>query len=300
MAKRNYVYLSNDAFTGDTMGTYFSDEFKTKYITEVQTGIFKINANYGTFVGQASGNTYPVEEIGLREEGDGLFNGAATWDISGLEAIYLDLSIPETVKRINRLGAYNFRKLNGYETYLAGLLPLTIPETVDEIEDTAFSGFEMLYVETPSKYSNLLSIGAKYINPYSYGASNVFYKDSSHTILYGFIEDYIQDSDWISDGVMTIPDTITEIYSFNGEFKQSYNIRWEAPLSNLTKVVIPTTITKIEAKITVYSDTTTAFSYNGVDYTYAGTGNNDSFTDLNNVLDTAGITTDGLLDIQSF
>lgn len=294
MAKRNYVYLSNDAFL-DNYDINFSDEFKTKYCVEDYT-TYKINVNYGTFVGQVSGDTYPVEEIGERNNSSGLFKGVICSDT--MSHIYVNLSIPETVKRINFLGCQlmdtgNGGFVNQYHSYLQGLPVLEIPATVDEIATDAFLGFQMVNVEDPSKYDNLTQIGANYINAYTYSDDNVFYKNTERTILYGFIPVYFNESNWIVDNVLTIPNTITEIYSFTGEPKALYSLI----NSGLTKVVIPTTITSIGSKLSVMDNDTITFSYNGVDYTAAGTGNNDSYTDLNNVLNTAGITTDGLLNI---
>lgn len=294
MAKKNYVYLGDEAFI-DNFNINFSDEFKTKYCTEDYT-TYKINVNYGTFVGQVSGDTYPIEEIGVRNSGTGLFNNVVCSET--MSHIYVDLSIPETVKRINFLGCQlmdtgNGGFVNQYHSYLQGFPVVVIPSTVDVIETNAFLGFQMVNVEDPSKYDNLTQIGASYINAYTYSDDNVFYKNSEHTILYGFIPSYIYESNWIVENVLTIPNTITEIYSFTGENKNNFSLIG----SSLEKVVIPNTITTIGDKLTVMSDSTITFSYNGVDYTAAGTGSNDSYTDLNNVLNTAGITTDGLLNI---
>ena len=294
MAKKNYVYLGDEAFV-DNFNINFSDEFKTKYCTEDYT-TYKINVNYGTFVGQVSGDTYPIEEIGVRNSGTGLFNNVVCSET--MSHIYVDLSIPETVKRINFLGCQlmdtgNGGFVNQYHSYLQGFPVVVIPSTVDVIETNAFLGFQMVNVEDPSKYDNLTQIGANYINACTYSDDNVFYKNTEHTILYGFIPGYIYESNWIVEKVLTIPNTITEIYSFTGENKNNFNLIG----SSLEKVVIPNTITTIGDKLTVMSDSTITFSYNGVNYTAAGTGSNDSYTDLNNVLNTAGITTDGLLNI---
>lgn len=294
MAKRNYVKLSNDAFV-DNYNIYFSDEFKTKYCME-ENNVYKINMNFGTFVGPVSGDTYPIEEIGERNNYNGLFNGVICSDT--MNPIYVNLITPETVKRINMLGCQKMDTGNGgfvntYATYLAGYSVVYIPATVDEIETDAFLGFQMINLEDPTKYDNLTQIGASYINAYTYSDDNVFYKNTEHTVIYGFIPSYIYSSNWVVNNVLTIPDTITEIYSFTGENKNNFSLIG----SSFEKVVIPTSITSIGDKLTVMSDSTITFSYNGVDYTATGTGNNDSYTDLNNVLNTAGITTDGLLNI---
>lgn len=302
MSKINYLTF-NDTALVENEGTFeFTQEFKTAtYDSSKNYNIVEIGKD-AEFVGDKTGDTYTVDEIGKRNDINGLFKGANPTDFNTMSngSIIKISSEMNSISRINNLG------LNGNYNYVDAFYGLT--PSVDlsyafevfygvEVEDGALTGLD--FVVAPSLTA---ACGANYVltdsyllNPSNFGSTEdyIIYKNLTYLgegfyevdTVYGLVNGY-EAGPLVSEGVLTLPNT--DIYSFNGE--RNLPLYINTSVSGINKVVLPTSHT-ITAHID--GDTEATISYDGVDYTSAGTGNNDTFTDLNAKLITDGVCAEG-------
>ena len=306
MSKINYLTFSEAALKEtETPGFYaFTDEYANS-IYDSETYVYDVKLGSGSeFIGDNTGDTYLVNEIGKRNDADGLFKGVLPGMIGSDVAIRLDLNETE-ISRINNFGLPEADEAvcNLIEDYYGPNPKLInyfqIPTTTTTVEANALKGIGMVV----DFYSVLTpECGAQYIlqnnahmalDPtytYDTDVDYVIYKEvsfdgnnySKYTV-YGLVKGF-EDGTLVSDGVLTLPNT--NIYSFDGEYKKPF---W-FDKTFITKVVLPTNIT-IAGQIDASSDIT--ISYDSVDYTSSGTGNNDSYADLNAKLISDGVCADG-------
>lgn len=314
MSKINYLTFSEAALKEtETAGTYtFTDEYAASiYNSETETYTVDILAGANTFIGDKTGNAYYADDLGKRNDTDGLFKGVLPGMIGSKVNIKNDVS---HLKRINNLGlpesteavCNKIEDVYGAEKYDSMKL-FSIDSYVNYIEENALKGLGVLDIG----YNTDLETG-------TYGAQYVFrnvegnvdiivYLDPSYTgrdedfivyknavtydaggsyqfdTVYGLVKGF-EEGTLVSEGVLTLPNT--NIYSFDGEYKKPFIF----DNTVITKVVIPTNIT-ITGQIDASSNIT--ITYDSVDYTASGTGNNDSYADLNIKLVTDGVCAEG-------
>lgn len=313
MSKINYLTFSEAALKETEPGFYaFTDEYTNSiYNSETYTYTVDILTSANTFIGDKTGNTYKADDLGKRNDTYGLFKGVLPGMIGSKVNI---LNRVLNVKRINNLGlperdeavCNKIEDVYGSENY-DYMKIFSVDNYVNYIEENALKGLGVLDIG----YNTELPTG-------TYGAQYVFrdvegntpinvYLDPSYTgrdedyivyknavtysagasyefdTVYGLVKGF-ENGPLVSDGVLTLPNT--NIYSFDGEYKKPF---W-FDNTFITKVVIPTNIT-ITAQIDASSNIT--ISYDNVDYTSSGTGNNDSYTDLNAKLVTDGVCAEG-------
>lgn len=306
MSKINYLTFSEAALREtETPGTYtFTDEYSNS-IYDSETYVYDVKLGSGSeFIGDNTGDTYLVNEIGKRNDADGLFKGVLPGTLGSDVAIRLDLNETE-ILRINNFGLpeADDAVCNLIEDYYGPSPKLTnyfqIPDATTTVEANALKGVGMIVdfyaVLTPE-------CGAQYmlqnnahmaLDPsytYDTDVDYVIYKEvifdgnnySKYTV-YGLVKGF-ENGTLVSEGVLTLPNT--NIYSFDGEYKKPFIF----DNTVITKVVVPTSIT-ITGQIDASSNIT--ISYDGVDYTATGTGNNDTYADLNAKLVTDGVCAEG-------
>lgn len=302
MSKINYLTF-NDTALVENEGTFsFTQEFKTAtYDSSKNYNIVEIGKDT-EFVGDETGDTYTVDEIGKRNDTDGLFKGASptSSDIMSNGSIIKISSDLNSISRINNLGLsgnYNYiDAFYGITPSFDGSYAFEVTYGV-EVEDGALTGLD--FVVAPSLTA---ACGANYVltdgyllNPLNFGSTEdyVIYKNLTYLgeglyevdTIYGLVNGY-EAGPLVSEGVLTLPNT--DIYSFDGERNLPLSIN--TSVSGINKVVLPTSHT-ITAHIN--GDTEATISYDGVDYTAAGTGNNDTYADLNAKLVTDGVCAEG-------
>jgi len=314
MSKINYLTFSEAALKEtETPGFYaFTDEYANSiYNEETYTYTVDILTSANTFIGDKTGNVYDADDLGKRNDTDGLFKGVLPGTVGSKVNI---LNRVRFLKRINNLGlpvgdeavCNNIEDVYGAENY-DYMKIFSIDSYVNYIEENALKGLGVVEIG----YNTDLQTG-------TYGAQYVFrdvegnipinvFLDPSYTgrdedyivyknaetydaggsyeidTVYGLVKGF-ENGPLVSDGVFTLPNT--NIYSFDGEYKKPF---W-FDNTVITKVVLPTNIT-ISAQIDALSNIT--ITYDSVDYTSAGTGNNDSYADLNAKLVTDGVCTEG-------
>lgn len=314
MSKINYLTFSEAALKEtETPGTYaFTDEYEASiYDSETETYTVDILTGAYTFIGDETGDAYYADDLGKRNDTDGLFKGVLP-GTSGSKVNILNRVL--NVKRINNLGLpesteavcnkiedvygsekYNFMKIFSVDMYvnhieenaLKGLGVLSIGYNTDLPTGTYGAQYVFRDVEgntSAEVYLNPTYIGGTedfviYKNAVTYDAGASYQFDTVYGLVKGF-----ENGPLVSEGVLTLPNT--NIYSFDGEYKKPFLFDKTA----ITKVVVPTSIT-ITGQIDASSDIT--ISYDSVDYTATGTGNNDSYTDLNAKLVTDGVCAEG-------
>lgn len=276
MSKVNFIEFSEAALK-ETEGTYaFTTEYKES-ILDSETSTYKIEIGKGSeFVGDETGNTYTVDEIGKRSDEDGLLKGASIEEVDTKTEISIDSSLT-AVKRINNLGlAAEVNTDNAFE----------IPETVEYIEDGALAYIK--FATYNGEDETILAsngYGVQYFNAVEDSDTKILYKDADKEIIYGLGDAATGTA--VVETVLTIPVGVEVIYSFDGEKKTPFLFNKTV----ISKIVLPAVLTSITAQINAASDIT--ISYDSVDYTAAGTGSDDSYTDLNAKLVTDGICAEG-------
>lgn len=303
MSKINYLTF-NDTALVENEGTFeFTQEFKTATLDSTKYfNVVKIGKDT-EFVGQASGDTYTIDEIGKRNDTDGLFKGASPVDYNMMSngsviTISSDLA---NISRINNLG------LSGNSNYISqfyGANPFFdssyrfVVGDVVEVEEGALTGLDFViggYNLTAACGANYILTNEELLNPSSIGLTEdyIIYKNLTSVApavyevdtVYGLVTGF-ETGPLVSEGVLTLPDT--DIYSFSGESNLPLVIN--TSVSGITKIVLPTSHS-ITAHID--GDTEAVISYDSVDYTATGTGNNDTFADLNAKLITDGVCAEG-------
>lgn len=307
MSKINYLTFSEAALKEtETPGFYaFTDEYANS-IYDSETYVYDVKLGSGSeFIGDNSGKTYLVDEIGKRNDTDGLFKGVLPGMIGSDVAIRLDLDETQIV-RINNLGLPEADEAvcNLIEDYYGQNPKLInyfqIPFATTTVEANALKGVGMVV-----DFDNVLTpeCGAQYLlqnnaqialDPSQTSETDidyVVYKEVSFdgmsyskSTVYGLIKGF-EEGTMVSEGVLTLPNT--SIYSFDGEYKKPF---W-FDKTFITKVVLPTNASYISAQIDASSDIT--IYYDSVDYTASGTGNNDSYADLNAKLVSDGVCAEG-------
>lgn len=314
MSKINYLTFSEAALKEtETPGSYaFTDEYANSiYNSETEIYTVDILTGANTFIGDKTGNAYYADNLGKRNDTDGLFKGVLP-GTSGRQVNILNRV--QNLKRINNLGlpvsdeavCNRIEDVYGSEKY-DYMKVFSIDSYVNHIEENALKGLGVVFIG----YNTDLQTGtygaqyvfrdiegnidiAVFLNPTYIGGTEDFiiYKNAvtydagaSYQLdtVYGLVKGF-ENGPLVSEGVLTLPNT--NIYSFDGEYKKPFVFDKTA----ITKVVIPTNIT-ITGQIDASSDIT--ISYNSVDYTASGTGNNDSYTDLNAKLVTDGVCAEG-------
>lgn len=276
MSKVNFIEFSEAALK-ETEGTYaFTTEYKES-ILDSETSTYKIEIGKGSeFVGDETGNTYTVDEIGKRSDEDGLLKGASIEEVDTKTEISIDSSLT-AVKRINNLGlAAEVNTDNAFE----------IPETVEYIEDGALAYIK--FATYSGEDETILAsngYGVQYFNAVEDSDTKILYKDSDKEIIYGLGDAATGTA--VAETILTIPVGVEAIYSFDGEKKTPFLF----DKTVISKIVLPVALTSITAQINAASDIT--ISYDSVDYTAAGTGYDDSYTDLNAKLVSGGICAEG-------
>ena len=313
MSKINYLTFSEAALKEtETPGFYaFTDEYANSiYNEETYTYTVHLFAGANTFIGDKTGNAYYADDLGKRNDTDGLFKGVLPGMIGSKVNIRNDVS---NLKRINNLGlpvgdeavCNNIEDAYGSENY--DYMKVFYIGDVSYIEEDALKGlgFVFIYYNTELPEG---TYGAQYVfrdtegnlndevflNP-TYGGNQedyIVYKNAvtydaggSYQLdtVYGLVKGF-ENGPLVSEGVLTLPNT--NIYSFDGEYKKPF---W-FDNTVITKVILPSNIT-ISGQIDASSNIT--ISYNSVDYTASGTGNNDSYADLNAKLVSDGVCAEG-------
>lgn len=314
MSKINYLTFSEAALKEtETPGTYaFTDEYEASiYNSETETYTVDILTGAETFIGDKTGDAYYVDDLGKRNDTDGLFKGVLP-GTNGSKVNILNRVLD--LKRINNLGlpeandavCNKVEDVYGSEKY-DSMKVFHIAAYVNHIEENALKGLGVVFINYNTDLQTG-TYGAQYVfrdidgtisdeillNP-SYGGNQedyVIYKNAvtydagaSYQLdtVYGLVKGF-ENGPLVSEGVLTLP--FTDIYSFDGEYKKPFVF----DNTVITKVVVPTNIT-ITGQIDASSNIT--ISYDSVDYTSAGTGNNDSYTDLNAKLITDGVCAEG-------
>lgn len=314
MSKINYLTFSEAALKEtETPGTYaFTDEYESSiYDSETETYTVDILTGANTFIGDKTGDAYYADDLGKRSDTDGLFKGVLPGTVGSKVNI---INRVTNLKRINNLGlpesteavCNKVEDIYGSEKY-DYMKIFSVNSDVAYIEDNALKGLGVLDID----YNTELETGTYgaqyvfrdvegntsievYLNPIYVGGTEdfVIYKNAvtydagmSYQLntVYGLVKGF-EEGPLVSEGVLTLPNT--NIYSFDGEYKKPFIF----DKTVITKVVLPTSIT-ITGQIDASSDIT--ISYDSVDYTAAGTGNNDSYTDLNAKLITDGVCAEG-------
>lgn len=314
MSKINYLTFSEAALKEtETPGTYaFTDEYEASiYDSETETYTVNIITFVDTFIGDKTGNAYDADDLGKRNDTDGLFKGVLPGTAGSKINIYQSV---RGLKRINNLGlpesteavCNKIEDVYGSEKY-DSMKIFSVDIYVNHIEENALKGLGVLSIG----YNTDLpagTYGAQYVfrdvegntdisvfldptytgrdkdyiiykNAATYDAGGSYEFDTVYGLVKGF-----EDGTLVSEGVLTLPNT--NIYSFDGEYKKPFVFDKTA----ITKVIIPTNIT-ITGQIDASSDIT--ISYDSVDYTSTGTGNSDSYADLNAKLVTDGVCAEG-------
>ena len=314
MSKINYLTFSEAALKEtETTGTYsFTDEYASSiYNSETETYTIDILTGADTFIGDKTGNVYDADDLGKRNDTDGLFKGVLPGTVGSKVNI---LNRVRFLKRINNLGLpesteavcnkiedvygsekYDYMKIFSIDNYvnyieenaLKGLGVVDIGYNTDL--QTGTYGAQYVFRNVEGNVDTIVYLDPSYTgrdedfivykNAVTYDAGGSYQLDTVYGLVKGF-----ENGTLVSEGVLTLPNT--NIYSFDGEYKKPFLF----DNSVITKVVLPTNIT-ISAQIDASSNIT--ISYDSVDYTAAGTGNNDSYADLNAKLIADGVCAEG-------
>ena len=305
MSKFYFLTFSDDAI--DENGV-FSEELQQKIANEsieIEGQTYAVCIlDKDTFTGE-SGNTYGVQEVGERNSELGLFKNSSSINGCTIKNS-LGASSPNRPKRFNNMGIADGNLVNTIEANLAGAGVFRVGNDTEYIEENAFKNFEMIEIQDPENItSDITKCGAQYINPIfeifgSYSYNGYVFKDQVYVpamysrTLYG-IYDF---ETVVTEGVLDLSSIqfnkgdetvggIENLYSFDGELKSIF----DSDSHNVSKIILNDDIQSIT--VSVANSNNLTITYDNVDYTSAGTGNNDTFADLNAKLVTDGVCAEG-------